>query len=375
MSLKNALISDLENYYDRDDKSNKDTKLSVNVYSDSINIYYTMSIVNSIVYDPPNPARSIAKEAKLQFTRNDTILNRPSDYRVCVSRLSFPSASIPLFIFPSEEGTYTVTLSYVPNNPLLPIIQVTENVVYQNINIGDAYSNLQAVYYIQTMLNFVNDAYENAYNQIVLDVAAIGETYDVPTAPFILFNQTTKLFEFYGEITYIDNLKRGIFMNKPLFDDFFSGFYSREILGGNGFNGIQLGIQNYGNNSITIDGTDYIKMTEEFSSSPLVNKVDRIIVSSNMIPTNNTRLATQKQENIPVLLDYIIPDENSDRRRYEYKPAIYKWVDLTQQHPLRSFDVAFYILFETGEIIPLKINANQRIDMTLLFTLKGTVYQ
>jgi hypothetical protein len=43
--------------------------------------------------------------------------------------------------------------------------------------------------------------------------------------------------------------------------------------------------------------------------------------------------------------------------------------------PLRSFDVSYYILFEDGNLIPLKINGNQRIDMTLLFIPKDTVYQ
>jgi hypothetical protein len=277
-----------------------------------------MSIVNPLIYDPPNPALSVSKIAKLTFTRNTEILRNPDQFRVCVTRLSFPSASIPLFLYPKEPSTYTVTLSYVPDNPLQPIIQVTRDVLFVNPNIGDAYQEYNPVYYIQTMIDFVNAAYTEAYNQIVADVILIGETYDIDTPPYIQYDQNTKLLKLYAQDTYQDNEKRGIFMNKPLFDDFFSGFYSREILIGiNQFNGIQLLVQQYIDNSETVLGTDYLIMTEEFSSAPLFNKVDRIIVSSNMIPVNNTFLATQTQQSIPVLLDYIIPDENLDRRRRE----------------------------------------------------------
>jgi hypothetical protein len=226
------------------------------------------------------------------------------------------------------------------------------------------------------MIDFVNDAYEQAFLQISADVDDIGEVYGIANAPFLIYDQENKLIKLYAEDVYLDNEKRGIFMNKPLFDDFFSGMYSREVLTGiNQFNGIQFIIKQYVDNLQTIGGIDYLIMTEEFSSIPAFNKVDRIIVSSNMIATNQTIIATQAQESIPVLLDYILPDSNLDRRRFEYNPNIYRWVDLSQTAPLRNFDVSYYILFEDGKLIPLKINGNQRVDMTLLFTPKDTCYQ
>lgn len=383
MSLINIIENDLQRYYDRSknvksEKKEDDVKVTItnNVSSNSLNIYYTMSIVNPVIYDPPNPALSVPKIAKLSFTRNSEILSNPDHFRVCVSRLSFPSASLPLFLYPEDITTYTITLSYVPTNPIQPVIQVTRDLVYVNPSVGDTYQEYRPVYYVQTLLDILNTAYTDAYNQIVADVIAIGENYNINTAPYLEYDQQSKLIKLFAEDTYSDITKRGIFMNKPLFDDFFSGLYSREVLTGvNQFNGVQLIVKQYTNNAQTIAGIDYLVMTEEFSSIPLFNKVDRIIVTSNMIPINNTSIATQTQQNIPVLLDYIIPDENLDRRRYEYNPTIYKWIDLTQTTSLRNFDIAFYILFEDGNIIPLKINANQRIDMTMLFVPKDTCYQ
>jgi len=168
-------------------------------------------------------------------------------------------------------------------------------------------------------------------------------------------------------------------MNKPLFDDFFSGFYSKEVLfGANNFNGIQLLVQDFGNNKQEIpsgSGDFFTIMKEEFSSIPLFNKTDRIIVSSNMIPVQPQFIATQQDIQLNVLLDFIVPDTYIDRRRLEYDPKIYKWYDLRQQQQLTKFDLKYYILYEDGNVIELFINGNQRVDQTILFTPKGTMYQ
>jgi hypothetical protein len=388
MSLINQLVENkLQLHYAKEETQQREddnivkVRVENKIGSPSANIWYTLSIVSNLVYDPPNPARSVPKDAILSFTRNSTILNAPDKFRVAVTRLSIPSASIPLLLYPTIPETYTITLSYVPTNPAEPVIQVTRNVTYVASNIGDPYEGLQPIYYYQTILDFVNTAYEDAYNDIVAQVALIGEVYQPTAAPYILYEPQTRLFKLYaqgaiGGTGYLDIEKYGIYMNKPLFDDFFSGFYSREVLGGAGnFNGIQIIAQDYGNNIIDVNGTDFVVMTEQFSSAPLFNKVDRVIVASNMIPVTDTYIATQAQESFPVLLDYVLPDENLDRQRYEYDPKIYRWFDLTMTQPLKNFDVQYSILYEDGRIIRLKINGNQRLDMTLLFTPRDCNYQ
>ena len=54
---------------------------------------------------------------------------------------------------------------------------------------------------------------------------------------------------------------------------------------------------------------------------------------------------------------------------------IYKWYDLRQQQQLTKFDLKYYILYEDGNVIELFINGNQRVDQTILFVPKGTMYQ
>ena len=389
--ITNIVANELNRSYNRGGRGNGQEEQTsdgnvVKISSQSANIWYTVSIVNRLIFNPPDPARSVPKDAILSFTRNSTILNKPDKFRVCVSRLSIPSSSIPLFLYPQQPEAYTVTLSYVPEDPLQPVIQETVNVAYVQDNVGDAYEGMRPVYYIQSMLNFVNTAFREAFDNIVVAVADIGEQYAPTSPPYIKYDSETKLLSLYAwgsyppapatPVGYANTQRYGIFMNKPVFDNFFSGFFSREVLTGNGqFNGIQLLTQDYGDNVVEISEQYYVVMREEFSSAPLFNKVDRVIVSSGMIPTTGQVLATSQQQSIPVLLDFILPDINLDRRRFEYTPFIYRWFDLAQTHPLKAFDLSFRILFETGELVLLKINGGQRVDCTLLFTPKDCCYQ
>ena len=161
MSLINQFVdTKLKLHYAREETQEREdgniVKVKVvnnNIGSPSANIWYTLSIVSNLIYEPPNPARSVPKDAILTFTRNSTILSKPDAFRVAVTRLSIPSASIPLLLYPTIPETYTITLSYVPTNPIEPVIQVTRNVTYVAANIGDPYEGLQPVYYYQTILD------------------------------------------------------------------------------------------------------------------------------------------------------------------------------------------------------------------------------
>lgn len=377
----------IKKHYNQDDDEKRPVNNNViltnlidnTVSSMSNNIFYNISIINPVLLNPPNPAISIPKIAKLSFTRDSTILNNPDQFRVAVSRLSFPSY-LPLFMYPTSPSYYTITLSFVPTNPIEPVIQITKNLTFvaSNIGFGDPYTQLgyNPVYYVQTLLNFVNQAYEEAYDEIVIAVNAIGENYEPVKAPYITYNPTTEVLNMVASYPYTNITKYGIFMNMPLFDDFFSGFYSRLVSSNiGGFNAYQIIIQDYGNNKIVIDGNDYIDQKEEFGSAKLFNKIDRVVVQSNMIPLNANQIGTSQQVSSNALLDFILPDILNDRRKIDYTPINYKWHELQQTHALRSIDIDMQIVYETGEIVPLFLNANSRLDMTLLFVPKGCMYQ
>lgn len=369
------LTNIIKQNFERDDENKLDQYNANIVESPSNNIWYNLSIINPVVLNPPNPAISFSKIAKLSFTRDSTILSNPSNYRVAVTRLSCPSY-VPLFLFPKDDGYFTITLSYVPTNPLQPTIQITKNIDYVNSSIGDPYNEYRPVYYIQTLLNFINQKYEEAYDEIVIAVNAIGEVYTPVSAPYIVYDPKTEILSMIASYPYTLIDKYGIFMNMPLFDGFFTGFYARLISGGVGnFNAYQIIIQDLGNNKKVIGGNDYIDMLEEFNSGKLFNKVDRLTLISNMIPLNSNLVGTSQSLVNNVLLDWITPDVSSDRRKLDYQPYINKWHELTQTHPMRSIDMELQIIYDDGSVVPFFIPGGSRCDITLLFIPKGCIYQ
>ncbi|NIQ15519.1 MAG: hypothetical protein GTO02_14315 [Candidatus Dadabacteria bacterium] len=341
----------------------------VNDGSPSTNIYYNVTIRNVVSIVSPNPAISIPKLANFRVNRADSILSQANNYRVCVSRFSIPTGLLPMFLFPKEEGFYTTTLSF---NDGITIHQQTENVVYVPSNINDVYEEYQPIYYINTLLEYINTAFQNAFN-----VLSIIPGYAPTAAPFLTYDPVTKLFSLWAQEPYEDEQEYGIFMNKPLFDDFFSTFYSREVLSNLffGFNGIQLLVKDQYTNGVTISGSPGFKMTQELSSVELFNHADRLVISTASMPINPTIIGTERQQVIPALQDYVLPDDSQTRTRYEYTPTLYRWVDLISNLPLRQIDLQVFIIYKNNVALPLYIAGNAEVLIQLFFTYQNSQYQ
>jgi len=352
-----------------DHEENQKVIVMNQVGSPSSNIYYNVTIRNNVNINTPNPASSTAKLANFRVNRADVILAKANNYRVCVSRFSIPTGLLPLFLFPKEEAFYTITLSFDDG---VTIHQRTENIVYVPSNIGDVYEEFQPIYYINTLLEYVNLAFQNAF--AVLSLIA-GYTPTVP--PYITYDSDSKLFSLWAEAPYLNEQVYGIFMNRPLFDDFFSTFYSREVLSNlpGGFNGIQLLVKNQYTNGVTINGNPGFKMTQEFSTAELFNHADRLVISTSSMPINPTIIGTERQQVLRSIADYVLDDDNQNRQRLQYNPTIYRWVDLISHDALRQIDLSVFVIYKNNVPLPLYIAGNAEVLVQLFFTLQNSQYQ
>jgi hypothetical protein len=349
------------------------------VKSISNNIYYNLSIINQVQTDPLGvlPSISIPKQAVFDTQRADAIISSPSEYRVSVSRFSIPSGLIPLLLFPVNPSYYAITLTF-DNGGV--INQITKNLTYIPSAVGDPYGKYRPVYYINELIQYVNIAYKEAYDEMK---TTYGAGYTPANRPYLTYDAETKLITMWCDDEYLDFDTYGIFMNTTLFEGFFSGFYSREATTNQltNFNGFQLLPQNLFINeetNITIPNgntTTMYKIVSEFSTIPLFNQLDRIVITTFSLPINTQLLGTQLDRRANILLDFILPDDIQTKQKYEYIPTIYKWSDMKQGTPLTKMDLQLYLIYNTGEILPLYIQADQRIDIQLLFTPKGTLYQ
>jgi hypothetical protein len=352
------------------------------VTSKSQNIYYNLSIVNKVLEDEKgvDPSISIPKIATFNTNRADNVLAKPSDYRVAVNRFACPTGLIPLFLFPENPAFYTVTLTY--DDGINPVTQVTKNVTYVPSAIGDPYGEYRPVYYLQEMLNYVNVAYQEAYDEMKV---ILGVAYAPLDRPYLTYDATTKLITMYVEEEYLQFDTYGIFMNTTLFEGFFSGLYAREatnnVLGQ--FSAFQIIPQNLFTN-VDLNTTlpppnggaiNLYKVVEEFSSTPLFNQLDRLVLTSTALPISTQLLGTQRDKRANILLDFILPDDQLTKQKYEYEANTPQWVDLNAHTPMTQIDLQVYLVYNDGQIIPLYIQGSSRIDITLLFCPKGQLYR
>ena len=349
--------------------------------SPSANIYYTLSIINKVVLDPAGilPSISVPKIAEYGVNRTNTILSNPSNYRVALSRLAIPSGLIPLFLYPTNPSYYTVTLTYYDG---VFYNQYTRNVTYVPSNVGDPYGEFRPVYHINEMIQYVNVAFQQAYDDAIADLGAL--VYLPKERPYLTFDSKTQLITMYCEEEYLDFATFGIFMNTTLYENFFSSLYAREAVSGSltGFNGYQIIPQNLFTNvdqNATLPGgaapVDLYKVIEEFSTTALFNQLDRIVITSHRMPINSQLLGTQLDERAKILFDFILKDLVQTKTKYELDPTRLRWTDLISHTPMTSVDLQFYLVYNDGQIVQLYIQADQRIDASLLFVPKGSFYQ
>jgi len=365
----------------QEQKQGQPVELVAGLESPSQNIYYTLSIINSVVVDPNGilPSISIPKIAEYNVDRSNVILSNPSKYRVAVSRLSIPSGLIPLFLYPTNPSYYTVTLSYFDG---VTTQQFTRNVTYVQSSVGDPYAQNRPVYHINEMIQYVNLAFQQAYDDAV---AALGALVYLPKErPYLTFDSKTQLITMYCETEYLDFSTYGIFFNTSLYENFFSALYAREAASGTltGFNGYQVLPQNLYTNvdqNATLPGgggpVDLYKVIEEFSTTALFNQLDRIAVTTHRMPISGDLLGTQQDSRARILYDFILPDKLSDKTKFELDPTRLRWRELYSHTPMTTVDLQFYLVYNDGNILPLYIQSDQRIDCQLLFVPTGTFYE
>jgi hypothetical protein len=329
-------------------KQGQPVEIVAGLESPSQNIYYTLSIINSVVTDPAGilPSISVPKIAEYNVDRSNVILSNPSKYRVAVSRLAIPSGLIPLFLYPTNPSYYTVTLSYFDG---VTTQQFTRNVTYVQSSVGDPYQAYRPVYHLNEMIQYVNLSLQQAYDDAV---AALGALVYLPKErPYLVFDSKTQLITMYCETEY-------------------------------GFNGYQILPQNLYTNvdqNATLPGggapVDLYKVIEEFSTTALFNQLDRIAVTTHRMPISGDLLGTQQDSRARILYDYIIPDKLGDKTKFELDPTRLRWRELYSHTPMTTIDLQFYLVFNDGQILPLYIQSDQRIDAQLLFVPTGTFYE
>lgn len=311
--------------------------------------------------------KSVENQGYATFSENrtDPVLTKSDEYEVSLIRFSIPSSNIPIFLW---NENFSVSITY--NNIIFttPLIFVPSRNSNVPPNIG------KAIYDFRDFLDIINVALETSFinftlNPIYLTIPII----DRPTEPPIMvYDSSIQLISIYTQPQY-DITKPtpiNIYFNTFLFI-YFPSFQNF----GNEFNPVlahYINIKDNGNNLENINGSQYIRTTQEYNDLFLWNDFQNIIFETDNIPVDTELLGTQKNITRKVLIDFEPISQINDHSVIQFYPqSNLKLYDLISNIELRKIDIRIFWNTKSGETYPLILNKGDLLTIKILFRKKG----
>lgn len=324
------------------------------------NVYYNVRIYDGEANAP------FAKEAVYSENRVQPIIEKPSDYEICVERFKIPATAIPIFLWDDDNEWY-ITLTYdgvdvskqlqfIPNDPT-PIIN---------------YGLKEAVWSYHHFVEIVNNAFTSAFN----DLKALKPLAPQTEAPYMTYTSTIELFTITTQTSYdiTGPTPMGISFSYDLFA-IFPAWYAEPIYvlpPANPLKYIGLYVTDYKNNTITIGGNPYFQFPQEFRTLALLNDFNTIAFESDSIPVSPEFSAGQKNVVQRILTDFEPLDGVNDHQAFQYYPqGPLRWYDLNSDYPLSRIDLRVYWISKDGTAYPIFVNRKTLLTVKLRFRRKS----
>lgn len=344
------------------------------------NIYYNVSINSD-----NNNRYSIPKQS---ISRTENILDKASDYYVSVIRFNIPSTFVPILVFVPESpnsliGAYSITLSYKNDS-------FEESLIYSNRGNGSFSNSSLGFYYVydfQQMVDMINTALADAMAAIKINFPS-PDPVQTAVTPFMIYDPVTKLFAFYSDNEFFNPVIGGgqtikMFMNDQLWT-LFNSFpnqrnYFGQVLNQASGEDIQILITNNGNN-LTMDPngdanntTTYVYTSQEFTTIYNWNPFKKIVITTTSLPVIGENVDSTGNNQRTILTDFVPSVSATEFRTvYQYFPTSqYRLIDLTNDGPLKAFDVNVWWEDINGDLNLIYLPWNSQIEVKLAFVKKS----
>jgi hypothetical protein len=344
-------------------------------------------------------------------TRNNPIVSNAGDYYISVVRFQVETPTLPLMIPQAQIGQtdpnkliYTITLTYtdptsgnhyekqtnltfIPQNLNEPI--PSPPIVQQDIT--------SAYYFLNNFQHFIlilNNAINQCFDDLEVDVVAGGDTLPTSNAPFMEFDPINCLYTLNGDILGYEtsNVNHiSIFMNSPLFTLFSSleayNFGNSGIVNGKNNQLILRNIRNTNIYTPVAPSPSYYQSYGEYSTSPLWNPVISLSFQAALVPIvpeqqskplifnsdvlfgeggNNSALS-----NVLTDLQVFLTKGNEYKPLIQYTPtAEYRMIDLQGNQPIRSIQISCFWKDRFGNLHPFTLASGCNASMKILFRKK-----
>jgi len=299
--------------------------------------------------------------------KDNPIIDNPSHYYLSLVRWKVPGGNFPVLIMPIVDGqadpnlsVYTVTLETSTDT-------FQKNLYYYdrsfdtapggdplNANPNQKVSSYYFIYEYQHLLDMVNQALYAAWDNVT--GKPVGSE-----PPFMIFNPVTKIFSLVAQLSQygveINALPLTNPANPPSYDadikiffnvalqELFTGFAIKYFDNATLGRDAQVLVANYQNNYWPVPSvvSDYVEVSQQFSSAAQWSPVKQILFSTNSIPIQSEFTATSGSSYKKILTDFepLADTPFSDARTtLQYYPqGPYRLLDLTGTNPLYKIDL------------------------------------
>lgn len=311
--------------------------------------------------------------APIRINKNFTqpIIDRPSDYHMIIERFFVPSYSTPAYIWnPDLPGVVNLTYNGITEKqPLINTFILPKNTLgFENF-----------LYLVQDWIVLVNTAYETCLNTLKASAGAPAAA----TAPYFKLDTSTGLISLYAEEAYYSRalalpievgadiiVQKQIMFIKADFTSTQSYVYT-------------LDKYPHTFEIEAIGGNNYIKQTQEGSSSFAFNPIQKILILSSTIPvraqyTQLNSQATDEQSGtnaLNILQDFKVTSENAigeTRKGITYIPNKRIPLDLVNETPLKQMDLSVYFTDVNNNLYPITLLRGEQFDIKISFSRIGS---
>lgn len=388
--------------------------ISVSDYKESKFMYYDLELINNsyqnpeinvpeIILDPPNPpvyiqtiygTHGINMKCELDtLPKNTPLLKDTSKFKMGIESFSFPTQSIPLFIFSNEKyyNSFTITAEF--SDVSIPETITRFDYIYSTLPDDEVHY----VYGYTGFLNDMNRIFSLLHSRIVsrydtLSPDKWADNNNFPQEPpFVFFDTDSDRFVFNGAPqesgngTYVP-IKWWFSSNLcSLFvGTYFSEYKYSTANQRYGFSDVRrLGFLQLPKdfNIKSYDGIDYLEMVQECRAGGSWMKFTKLNVSTKYIKVNPASISTLLQYNTQelanttsdinenIILTYTLSCSGpfNNNQRYEYNAQYIKWVDLLTNDDIRRLDLEFSISDTYGNIYPIYLPEGDKIYARCVF--------
>ncbi len=309
--------------------------------------------------------------------RTAYIIRNPQEYQLSLVRFQIPTLTLPLW-FMNPTIFYSVSILFNGHN-------VTTNLIYVNTNTNlPEYDN--GVWALTDLSDMINTAIATSFVGVSGDPGfPVGAR-----APYMQYETPLKSFSIIADQKWFDtypyqsNTVPHLYFNVHLFN-LFNNFKSiNDGINANSLDNLIVITDLFNNRVTTKDTLAGFSMTQEFSTTYLINSISSLAVESNNLPVTQLN-----QSQVPLVSDastntyiQLIDDfqpaltgntTTGDQRSIQiYQPSIFRYITLLGSSPIVSLSLRVSVyLADQNRYVPIFLAPEQYISLRLMFKRKS----